>query len=141
MYSRQNILRFSIAFIFIVFGVLKFFPQLSPAEVIGSETVQRLTCNLLPKNICIYALALFEVGIGLLLLSSRFIRIAVPLAIIHLVFTFTPFFFFPGEVFNLSMNSLSLLGQYILKNLIIISALLMIYPIDNNYQSINSTVN
>jgi len=136
MRTRENFLRFSIAFIFILFGALKFFPHLSPAEIIGTDTVQRLTCSILPKEVCLAILAIFEVSIGVLLLFKRFIKVAILLAMTHLIMTFTPFVFYPGEVFNLSMNSLSLLGQYILKNIIIISALLLIYPIQKNYQEI-----
>lgn len=136
MQMRKNILRVSIAFIFLVFGGLKFFPELSPAEVIGGDTVQKLTYSLIPKHICINALAAFEITIGLGLLCNRFIKITVLLAVVHLIFTFTPFIIYPGEVFNLSANSLSLLGQYILKNIIIISALLMIYPFATNYQTV-----
>lgn len=119
--------------------MLKFFPDLSPAEIIGCETVNQLTVGLIPKAICLKLLALFEVGLGIILIPRRFTRWAIPLAILHLVMTFTPFLFFPSEVFNLSVNSLSLLGQYILKNIIIISALIMIYPIKNNYNP--STIN
>ena len=136
MQNRESILRYSIALIFILFGILKFFPLLSPAEVIGCETVNKLTLGILPKETCLQLLALFEVSIGLLLFLRKYIRLAITLAIVHLVMTFTPFIFFPGEVFNLSVNSLSLLGQYILKNVIIISALIMIYPSKKNYNPV-----
>ncbi|MDF1695228.1 MAG: hypothetical protein P1U56_05325 [Saprospiraceae bacterium] len=138
MQNKERFLRYSIALIFLIFGGLKFFPQLSPAEIIGSETVMKLTGNMLPKSICITALALFEVSIGLLLLSRKYIRVAIPLAIAHLVLTFTPFIFFPSEVFNLSANSLSLLGQYILKNIIIICSLYLIYPSKQKYTTVLS---
>lgn len=137
MITKLNLLRYSIAVIFLLFGALKLFPQLSPAEVIGIETVDRLTNGLFAKEICIYALAIFELIIGISLLVKKWIKVAVPLAIVHLCLTFTPFILFPGEVFNLSVNSLSLLGQYILKNIVIISALLLIYPSKANYQHIN----
>jgi uncharacterized membrane protein YkgB len=137
MEKREYLLRASIAILFLIFGGLKFFPHLSPAEVIGADTVQKLTCSILPKWACINALAVFEVGIGLLLLSNKYIKIAITLAIIHMVCTFSPFIFYPEEVFNLDVHSLSLLGQYILKNIVIISALLLIYPRQHNYQTIN----
>ena len=136
MHNKESILRYSIALIFVLFGILKFFPQLSPAEVIGCETVDKLTLSLLPKQTCLLLLAIFEVGIGLLLIFKKYMRAAITLAIVHLVLTFTPFIFFPGEVFNLSVNSLSLLGQYIIKNVIIISALIMIYPTKSNYNPV-----
>lgn len=135
--TKQNLLRYSISIIFLLFGALKFFPQLSPAEIIGIDTVEKLTFGFLSESQCILALAIYEVFIGLLLLTKRWRKEAIILAIVHLCLTFTPFIFFPGEVFNLSMNSLSLLGQYIIKNIIIICALLMIYPSSKAYQSIS----
>ena len=135
--TKLNLLRYSIAIVFLLFGGLKLFPQLSPAEIIGIETVDRLTQGIFSKEICIYALAIFELIIGVSLLFKRWIKVAVPLAIIHLCLTFTPFLFFPGEVFNLSVNSLSLLGQYIIKNIVLISALLILYPTNNSFTNIN----
>ncbi len=111
-----------------MFGGLKFFPQLSPAEAIGITTVQKLTCYLFPKSFCIYALAVFEVLIGVLLLFKKSTKIAISLAIIHLILTFTPFLFSPEKVFNIPTNSFTLLGQYIFKNIIIIGALIVLYP-------------
>lgn len=128
MDKKFKILRYSIGSIFLLFGILKFFPQLSPAENIGIETVRILTFHILPESICILALAIFEITIGLLLISGKYPKFSVTIAIIHLLCTFTPFIFFPESVFNLDMNSLSLLGQYIIKNVVIISSLLIIYP-------------
>ena len=133
MLKKQHLLRYSIAIIFLLFGGLKFFPQLSPAESICAETVQKLTFYLISEGACVYALAIFEVAIGILLLSNRFIKLAIFLAIVHLVFTFSPFILSPSEVFDQTINSFTLLGQYIVKNIIIISALLMIYPDRKNY--------
>ena len=41
--------------------------------------------------------------------------------------TFLPIFLFPEQVFTTSPLSLSLVGQYILKNLVIIGALFVLY--------------
>ena len=40
-----------------------------------------------------------------------------------MLLTFTPLYFFPDLIFNESILSLTLLGQYIIKNLIILGAL------------------
>lgn len=125
-YATQ-LLRYSIAFIFIIFGSLKFFPQLSPAETIGVDVIQKLTFNLLSENVSIYSLAFFEVFIGVFLLFKKFFKPAVCLAILHLIFTFTPFFILPETVVSKSNMSFTLLGQYILKNTIIIIALVSVY--------------
>ena len=129
MIKKQHLLRYSIAIVFLLFGGLKFFPQLSPAEAICAETVQALTFHLFPKVFCVYALAILEVSIGLLLFSNKLLKIGIVLAVAHLLFTFSPFLLSPSQVIDQSVNSFTLLGQYIVKNIIVISALLMIYPV------------
>lgn len=130
MNLKLRLLSISIGIIYLLFGVLKFFPELSPAETIGINTVQMLTFFQFTPKMAIFSLASFEISIGLLLLCYKCRKIAITLAITHLVLTFTPFIFFPGEVFTLETNSLSLLGQYILKNIVIICALVILYPTD-----------
>ena len=49
-----------------------------------------------------------------------------------MVLTFTPLVFFPDLSFNDYPFSLTLIGQYIMKNLIIISALIVICPPKSN---------
>jgi hypothetical protein len=51
-----------------------------------------------------------------------------------MVCTFTPLIFFPELSFNYAPFTLTLVGQYIMKNLIIIVALLILYPKDTNVQ-------
>jgi hypothetical protein len=40
-------LRISIGIIFVWFGLLKFFPEYSPAEELASDTISKLTINLI----------------------------------------------------------------------------------------------
>jgi len=54
-------------------------------------------------------------------------RTAVIIAIVHMLLTFTPFLFFPNEVFGTGPFALTLVGQYIIKNVIILAALVSIY--------------
>ena len=128
---KIRLLTLSIGLMFLWFGGLKFFPNMSPAEAIGSNTVCALTMGILPGDLCLLALAVLEVCIGLCFLTNKFLKTAIIVACCHLVLTFSPFLLFPDETFNGSLVSLSLLGQYIIKNLVIISALLLIYPWHN----------
>jgi uncharacterized membrane protein YkgB len=73
-------------------------------------------------------LATWEVAIGLMLIFNYRIRTAISLAFIHLVFTFTPLILLPALSYNSNVLELTLAGQYIIKNLAILSALLFIYP-------------
>ena len=64
----------------------------------------------------------------MLLLNVR-LKAVIYMALIHIVFTFTPLFLLPAISFNEEhMYSLTLVGQYIIKNVVIFSALLMIFP-------------
>jgi uncharacterized membrane protein YkgB len=72
-------------------------------------------------------LAIIEVAIGLCLILNIQRKKVVVAALIHLVPTFIPMVFFPEISFSKAPFSLTLVGQYIIKNIVIISALFMIY--------------
>ena len=107
------------------FGGLKFFNHLSPAEDLAKNTVQMLTFGFIPSNISIILLAVWETLIGVLLILNVFRKPVIILVLVHL--TFTPLLFFPNQSFNHSPLVLTLLGQYIFKNVIIIGALITLY--------------
>lgn len=129
---RLRLLSISIGAVFLYFGALKFFPDLSPAEQIGATTVCKLCFGLLPPKFCLLALASLEVSIGAALIFRQFMKVTIIVAISHLVMTFTPLLFYPDLIFQDSLISPTLLGQYIYKNVIIICALLVIYPLEAN---------
>ncbi|WP_258364858.1 doxx family protein [Arenibacter sp. ARW7G5Y1] len=120
-------LSISIGIVYLWFGFLKFFPGLSPADLLAKQTISLLTFDLLPENIGILLLAIFEVVIGLCLIFNLQLKRIIIAAIIHLVLTFIPVVFFPEISFSKAPFSLTLVGQYIIKNIVIISALLLIY--------------
>ncbi|MCG2459545.1 hypothetical protein K8352_02150 [Flavobacteriaceae bacterium F89] len=124
---KFNILAMSIGIVYLWFGALKFFPHLSPAEDLAVNTIDILDFGLIPSNVAIILLALWETGIGFLLVFNRFRLWALGLAIIHIVLTFTPMFFFPEQIFNKGPFGLTLLGQYIIKNIIIFSILIFLF--------------
>lgn len=115
-------LRLSIGVIFFWFGILKFFEGLSPAEGIAIRTIDTITLHLLPEKLIIYGLALWEVLIGIGLILNIYLRVTLFLLFLQLAGTFSPLFLFPGEVFHVFPVSLTLEGQYIIKNLILVSA-------------------
>jgi uncharacterized membrane protein YkgB len=129
---KISLVRVSLGLIYIWFGALKFFPDLSPAESIARATIQFLTMDLIPLNIGYLILAIWEIGIGFLLVFNIYKKQVVIIAIIHLVFTFTPFFAFTDSTFDETPFSFTLLGQYIFKNIVLISSLLLIYPTTKN---------
>ena len=120
------LLRISVGIVFLWFGVLKFFPGVSAAQDLAIRTIQLLTFNLVPETLIINGLALWEVIIGIGLISGKFMRETLLLLFLQMIGTFTPIFLFPSEVFNYIPYGPTLEGQYIIKNIVIISAAIVL---------------
>lgn len=131
MAKRMRILAISIGVVYLWFGMLKFFPGLSPAEGLATDTIHNLTFGLIEPHVSIIMLAIWEITIGLLFIFTPLKRVVIIFTLVHMVLTFTPLLFFPDLSFNSYPFSLTLVGQYIIKNLIIISALIVICPPKN----------
>ena len=125
-FQKINLIACSIGIVYLWFGLLKFFPDVSPAEELAKNTINQLTFGLIPSDISYYTLAIWETLVGVLLILGIFKRIAIVLALIHMVFTFTPLFLFPEVSFSNLPFSFTIVGQYIVKNIIIVSALLLL---------------
>ena len=69
-----QLLRISLGFVFFWFGVLKFFPGLSPAQSLAGETIALLSFGILSPSHAVFILAIWETLIGLGLLTGRFLR-------------------------------------------------------------------
>lgn len=116
------LLRISIGIVFFWFGILKFSPGLSPAQDLAIRTIDVMMFGIIPANFSIVILAAWEVLIGLGLLSGIFLRGTLFLLFLQMIGTMTPVFFFPQEVFTAIPYAPTLEGQYIIKNLVLISA-------------------
>jgi uncharacterized membrane protein YkgB len=125
---RERLLTVSLGIIYLWFGGLKFFPGLSPAESLVKQTCDILFAGLIPCKITYFLLAVWEVSIGILFLSNLPKKGLVYMTMVHLLMTFTPLFLIPGSSFHQHFYSLTLIGQYILKNLVLFIALLFILP-------------
>lgn len=121
-----TLLRLSLGLIFFWFGVQKFFPGLSSAEELATRTILVLTFGLVPPSVSLPVLATWECAIGLGLLTGRFLRITLVLLFMQMAGTFLPLVFFPEETFKFVPLVPNLEGQYILKNLVLISAGLVV---------------
>jgi uncharacterized membrane protein YphA (DoxX/SURF4 family) len=115
-------LRIAVGIIFLWFGVLKFFTNLSPAEDLAGRTITVLSANLIPSHISLPILATWECLIGIGLLTGKFLRATLALLFLQMLGTIMPLFFFPEETFTHFPYAPTLEGQYIIKNLIIIAA-------------------
>lgn len=128
-WMRNNapiLLRWSVGIIFLWFGALKFFQGVSPAETLAIETIRILTFGWFSDDLIINGLALWEVIIGIGLITGFFLREIILLLFLQMLGTLTPIFLFPDEVFVQIPFVLTLEGQYIVKNLVVISAVIAI---------------
>lgn len=121
-----SLLRISLGVVFFWFGFLKFFPGLSPAQELATRTIEILTFGLMRPQLSIYLLATWECLIGLGLITGWFMRATLLLLFLQMLGTITPVFFFPHEVFTRIPYAPTLEGQYIIKNIVLISAGLVI---------------
>jgi uncharacterized membrane protein YphA (DoxX/SURF4 family) len=120
-----TLLRISIGLIFIWFGVLKFWPGLSPADQLATETIDLLFFGLITENLARVLLAILETAIGIGLITGKFMRFTLLLLVGQMLGAVTPLFLFP-EVTWSQLFVPTLEGQYILKNIVVVSAALTI---------------
>lgn len=120
------LLRISLGVNFLWFGLLKFFPGLSPAEGLATRTIEQLTLGLIPPSTSIYILASWEAIIGIGLIFGLYLRVTLFLLFTQMLGTMSPLILFPAETFLRIPYAPTLEGQYIIKNLVLISAGLVV---------------
>jgi putative oxidoreductase len=121
-----DLLRISLGLVFFAFGVIKFVPGLSPAETLATETLRVMTFGLLPDQAGLLFVASLETVIGLLLLTGRWMRLALVLLAFELVGILSPLVLLPGEMFRGALFAPTLEGQYVLKDVIVVAAGLVV---------------
>ena len=119
-------LRIGMGTVFLWFGALKFFPGLSPATDLAVRTIDTLTFGFIPSNISLILLATLETAIGLGFLTGRHMRLALGLLVFQMAGALTPLALFPRDAFIHFPYAPTLEGQYIIKNLVLIGAGLVI---------------
>lgn len=117
----EPFLRLAIGIVFIWFGALKTIGELSPAYDLVAATVYWLT-----PEIIVPLLGLWEVAIGVAFLFAPLTRVAILLLALQMPGTFLPLVLLPEVCFTVFPFGLTLEGQYIVKNLVIIGSALMI---------------
>ncbi len=118
-------LRVSLGIVFIWFGILK--PLgLSPAEPLVLATVRWLP--ILEPEVWVVVIGWWEVAIGLGFLFRRATRVAIALLALQMVGTLMPLVVLPDVAFQAGRLPYgpTMEGQYIIKNLLIISAALVV---------------
>lgn len=134
-YSSMKLLRICVGIVYLWFGALKFFAGLSPAEQLAMQTIHQLTFGLIDDRLNLVMLATWECLIGVLLITGKYVKPALAFLFLHMVCTFTPFIFFPSEVFRQAPYGLTMTGQYIMKNIVFIAAGLVLWKAEQEKQA------
>ena len=121
-----RLLRISLGVVFFWFGFLKFFPGASPAASLATRTISLLTAGTVAPSVAMLVLATWESLIGLGLIFGVALRATLLLLFVQMIGTILPIFFFPREVFTGIPYAPTLEGQYIIKNIVLVSAAIVI---------------
>ncbi len=113
-------LRMSLSIIFVWFGALKLV-DISPAQDLVAHTVYWID-----SKVFIPILGWWEVLIGVCLFFKPLIRVAICLLFLQMPGTALPLFILPQVCFTSIPFGLTLEGQYIVKNLVLISAAIVV---------------
>lgn len=122
--QRNYFIAAGLGLVYFWFGMLKFFSGLSPAEALAGSTIERMTFGIIHPALGLPLLAIWECTIGLLLLTGVCRKCALSAALVHIVLTFTPLFILPELCFTAVPFGLTLVGQYIVKNVVLFGAML-----------------
>lgn len=115
-----RLLRISVGIVFVWFGALKTI-GMSPAQELVARTVYWF-----PPEVFIPILGWWEILIGLGLLIRPLARLAIALLFLQMPGTFLPLVLLPDICFTAIPYGLTIEGQYIVKNLVLISAALVV---------------
>ncbi|MDX2185862.1 MAG: hypothetical protein SFV32_02920 [Opitutaceae bacterium] len=114
------LVRWSLAIVFVWFGVLKLF-DLSPANDIVKRTIYWFD-----PDVFLPILGVWEVVIGLLLLWQPLVRWGILLMFLQMPGTFLPLVLLPEVCFIRFPFVLTMEGQYIVKNIVLIAAAILV---------------
>ena len=117
-----TVLRIAVGAVFLGFGVLKFFPGVSPAENLTQATTHLLSFGLVSDGVSIVAIATLECFIGISLIAGRWMRAAIWLLAIQFVGILSPLVLLPERLFAGPSGAPTLEGQYVLKDVILVAA-------------------
>lgn len=110
--------RISIFIIFFWFGLLKML-ELSPAESLV-QSLFETTIHFMDFGTFLAFFGMLEMCIGILFLFKKTTHIVIPLLFVHMATTVLPLFLLPNITWS-GFFIPTLVGQYIIKNLVIIT--------------------
>ncbi|MDF2157172.1 hypothetical protein [Algoriphagus sp. CAU 1675] len=117
--------RVSLFVIFFWFGILKVI-GISPAEPLVHNLFDQLFPEIISFQIFNRLFGAFECFIGIIWLVPGLTRFSLYILLFHMVLTFLPELLLPEDTWQMWLTP-TLIGQYIIKNLALISLGLLIY--------------
>ena len=119
-----SVLRIVLGATFLGFGLLKYFPDVSPAQALATDTIDTLTFGLIGPSVSIYAVATLEcfIGICFLIGSGTLMRVSIWVLAAQFVGILSPLVIEPGRLFAGPHGAPTLEGQYVLKDIILVAA-------------------
>ena len=117
-------LRISLGLVFLVFGVLKFFPGVSPVEALVEQTWNALTFGVVGGSAALALTATLETVVGIIFVTGVFLRTGLLVLAFTFVGIFSPVVLFAGELFTAAGPTLT--AQYILKDVVLVAAALVV---------------
>lgn len=124
--NSVTLLRISMGVIIFGYGLLKYFPGVSPAENLVQTTMNMLTLGLVPGNVALVLVATLECAIGLSLMIGRGLRVTIYLLGFWLMGVLSPVVLLPQRLFSGPDHAPTLEGQYVLKDIVFLAASLVI---------------
>jgi len=118
--------RLALGIVFFWFGALKLFPGASPAEDLAARTIEALTFGVVQPQVALPVLAVWEMAIGVGLFLDRWMRVTLLLLFVQMLGTITPLVLFPAETFTTFPLAPTLEGQYIIKNVVLVAAAIVL---------------
>ena len=114
-------LRIAVGLVFFGFGFLKYFPGVSPAEKLATDTTNVLFLGLVPPHVAIYIVASMECFIGACFIigAGVLMRVAIWVLAAQMVGILSPLLIEPGTLFSGPHHAPTLEGQYVLKDIIL----------------------
>ncbi|HEX4721192.1 MAG TPA: hypothetical protein VH333_01660 [Pseudonocardiaceae bacterium] len=120
------LLRISMGLVILGFGFLKYFPGISPAQALVLHVNRVLTFGLMPDHVTLVLFATVESVLGLVLITGLGLRCLIYPLTVWAFAILSPVVLFPGELFSGPHHAPTLEGQYVLKDIVLLAACLVI---------------
>jgi uncharacterized membrane protein YkgB len=129
--------RIALFIVFFWFGFLKIMGT-SPAEGLVKALFDVTLSNYMSATTFLPCFGIIECIIGLLWLFPKLTKFAFWAMLVHMLTTFLPLVLLPKETWD-AFLTLTLTGQYIVKNLVLIGSAFFLYETHSKFESLHSS--